>query len=118
MADYASIIGGNGGPLAFDEVPTGVDAFYHIDSALPLLDLSDRTGASIVDGANNPNDLHVILGTGNNTVHTGIGDDVIIGSNDVPHGETTVDWDALAERVTEYQETTGHWGLLDDWLSS
>jgi Ca2+-binding RTX toxin-like protein len=118
MADYASIIGGNGEPLAFDDIPNGVDAFYQIDSALPILDLSDRTGASIVDGASNPSDLNVLLGTGNNIVHTGKGDDVIIGANDVSNAEPVIDWDTLADRVNAYHDSTGQWGLLDDWLSS
>ncbi len=79
MADYASIIGGNGGHLAFDEVPRGVDAFYHVDSAIPILDLSMRTGDSYVDGAGNANPLHIFLGKGDDTVHTGSGDDIIFG---------------------------------------
>ncbi|SDD18164.1 calcium-binding protein [Belnapia rosea] len=79
MADYASIIGGNGAHLAFDDVPRAVDAFYQLDSALPVLDLSFRSGSSYVDGAGNANDLHVILGKGSDTVFTGMGDDVIFG---------------------------------------
>jgi Ca2+-binding RTX toxin-like protein len=79
MADYASIIGGNGGHLAFDEVPRGIDAFYHVDSAIPILDLSMRSGDSYVDSAGNANPLHVFLGRGDDTVHAGSGDDIIIG---------------------------------------
>jgi Ca2+-binding RTX toxin-like protein len=79
MPDYASIIGGNGGHLAFDEVPRGVDAFYHVESALPILDLSMRSGDSYVDGVGNANPLHIILGKGDDTVHTGSGDDIILG---------------------------------------
>ena len=79
MADYASIIGGNGGHLAFDEVPRGIDAFYHVETALPILDLSMRSGDSYVDGVGNANPLHVLLGKGDDTVHTGSGDDIILG---------------------------------------
>lgn len=29
----------------------------------------------------------------------------------------SINWEALAERVTAYHEATGAWGMLDDWLS-
>ncbi|MBL6457660.1 calcium-binding protein [Belnapia sp. T6] len=77
--DYASIIGGNGTHLAFDAIPRGVDAFYHVDSNLPVLDLSGRTGDSLVDAAGNAHALHILLGKGSDTVQTGSGDDIIFG---------------------------------------
>ena len=46
MGDYASIIGGNGTHLDFDDVSRSQDAYYHIDSGLPVLDLSHRTATA------------------------------------------------------------------------
>jgi Ca2+-binding RTX toxin-like protein len=81
MADFASIIGGNGTLLDFSDVPRGADAFYQITSDLPVLNLSIRTGDSYIEASGNPNDLHLFLGKGDDTVHTGSGDDIIFGTN-------------------------------------
>jgi Ca2+-binding RTX toxin-like protein len=79
MADYASIIGGNGHAIDINDTPRNHDVFYHIESDIPVLNLSGRTGDSVVDAAANPHDLHILLGKGDDTVHTGAGDDVIMG---------------------------------------
>lgn len=51
-------------------------------------------------------------------VAQGTGED---GSTDGPAPEApatdAVDWDALAARVLAFQEATGSWGLLSEWLS-
>ncbi len=85
MTDYASIIGGNGHPLEFGEVAAHLDAFYSIGGNLAVYDFSARTADSVIDGAGNPHDLHILLGKGDDTVHTGSGNDIIIAGkgNDV-----------------------------------
>ena len=80
MADFASIPGGSGAPLAFDAVPKNIDAFYHIDTSHFVL-LTDRTGDSTVDATGQDGGLLLGLGKGDDTAATGDGDDVVLGGN-------------------------------------
>lgn len=78
MADFASIPGGSGEPLAFDQVPQGIDAFYHIDTA-SLVNLALRTGDSTVDATGQDEGLTLVLGKGDDSAIMGDGNDVVLG---------------------------------------
>jgi Ca2+-binding RTX toxin-like protein len=78
MADFASIPGGSGDSLAFDQVPQGIDAFYHIDTA-SFVNLALRTGDSTVDATGQDDGLTLALGKGDDNATTGDGDDVVLG---------------------------------------
>jgi len=105
MADYASIIGGNGHAIDINDTPRNLDVFYHIERDLPVLDLSGRTGDSVIDAAANPHSLNILLGKGGDTVHTGTGDDVIQGGKgkdliDAGDGNNFVHGDNSDDRIS------------------
>jgi Ca2+-binding RTX toxin-like protein len=76
MGDFASLIGGSE-VMGLDAVPSQADAYYHIESAGIFLDRSHSSGFGIVDAENNPNDIRIAMGSGDDVIRTGSGDDRI-----------------------------------------
>jgi len=94
LVDFASIIG-SGSIVGLDDVPRGADAYYHIDSAGIFLDRSHDSGTGIVDASENPHDVRVAMGSGDDTIWGGRGDDSLSGGSgrdsiDAGNGDNTV----------------------------
>ena len=77
MADYASILGGNGDQLPPGEVGQDDDAYYRIESADVFIDRFDSAGDTIIDAIGNPDSVRVELGSGTDTVYSGTAGDTI-----------------------------------------
>jgi Ca2+-binding RTX toxin-like protein len=77
MADYASILGGNGDTLPTGSVGQDDDAYYRIESSDVFIDRSDSAGDTIIDAIGNPDGVRVELGSGADTVYGGTGGDSI-----------------------------------------
>ena len=85
MSDYASILGGGapdhliGQVVGLDEVGKSWDAYYHIESADVFLDRFASSGDAIVDAVGNRNAVRIEVGSGDDTINTGSGNDSIRG---------------------------------------
>lgn len=80
MADYASIIGGNGDHIGIYDIPKDAAAYYSIGlSSDVFLDHSDSSASNQVDAHDISYTVEVHMGSGADTIVAGSGNDSIYG---------------------------------------